>query len=41
VHRDGEVLSEEHTGEGTLLKARVLPDLAAELERYSLAGQAS
>jgi GTP-binding protein HflX len=40
VHRDGEVLSEEHTGEGTLLGARVLPDLAAELERYSLAPQA-
>lgn len=34
VHREGEVLSAEHTPEGTVLRARVLPDLAGELERY-------
>ncbi|MBF9073778.1 GTPase HflX [Streptacidiphilus fuscans] len=39
VHRDGEVLSEDHTGEGTLLKARVLADLAAELERFAVVAQ--
>ncbi|MEZ0089662.1 GTPase HflX [Streptacidiphilus sp. EB129] len=37
VHQDGEVLSEEHTGEGTVLVARVLPDLAAELARFAQA----
>jgi GTP-binding protein HflX len=31
VHADGEVLSEEHTTEGTLLKARVHEELAAAL----------
>ena len=39
VHQDGEVLSEDHTGDGTLLKARVLPDLAAELGRFAVAAQ--
>ncbi|MEY9848586.1 GTPase HflX [Streptacidiphilus sp. MAP5-3] len=39
VHRDGEVLSEDHIGEGTLLKARVLADLAAELERFAVVAQ--
>ena len=39
VHREGEVLIEEHTGDGTLLTARVLPDLAAELERFAVAAQ--
>ncbi|WP_233580960.1 GTPase HflX [Streptomyces triticirhizae] len=34
VHEEGEVLSEEHTGEGTLLKARVHPELGALLEPF-------
>ncbi len=34
VHADGEVISEEHTAEGTLIKARVHEELAAELQRY-------
>ncbi|MDB1088843.1 GTPase HflX [Streptomyces sp. ACA25] len=34
VHAEGEVLSEEHTGEGTLLKAQVHGELAALLEPY-------
>jgi len=34
AHADGEVLSEEHTPEGTLLKARVHEELAAELAPY-------
>jgi GTP-binding protein HflX len=34
VHADGEVISEEHTEHGTLLKARVHEDLAAELQPY-------
>ncbi|WP_243761167.1 GTPase HflX [Streptomyces sp. YIM 98790] len=37
VHREGEVLGEEHTAEGTLLTARVHEELAAELRRASLA----
>jgi GTPase len=32
VHDEGEVLVEEHTGEGTRLQARVHPGLAAEVE---------
>ncbi|UED86979.1 GTPase HflX [Streptomyces profundus] len=35
VHSEGEVLSEEHTGDGTLLKARVHRELAALLEPYA------
>ncbi|MFD7921489.1 GTPase HflX [Streptomyces sp. NPDC059740] len=35
AHAEGEVLSEEHTPEGTLLKVRVHPELAAELEPYA------
>ncbi|MER5950009.1 GTPase HflX [Streptomyces sp. NPDC001904] len=34
AHSDGEVISEEHTPEGTLLKARVHEELAAELAPY-------
>ncbi|GEB49973.1 MULTISPECIES: GTPase HflX [Streptomyces] len=34
VHSQGEVLSEEHTGQGTLLKARVHEELAGELRRF-------
>jgi GTP-binding protein HflX len=32
IHEEGEILSEEHTGEGTLLSARVSAGLASELE---------
>jgi GTP-binding protein HflX len=34
VHAEGEVTSEEHTAEGTLLKARVHEELAAELAPF-------
>jgi GTPase len=34
AHRDGVVESEEHTGDGTVLHARVSAGLAAELSRY-------
>ncbi|RST08001.1 GTPase HflX [Streptomyces sp. WAC05374] len=34
AHAEGEVLSEEHTSEGTLLKARVHEELAASLAPY-------
>ncbi|MER5649447.1 GTPase HflX [Streptosporangium sp. NPDC002524] len=33
AHKEGEVLGVEHTGDGTVLHARVLPGLFAELER--------
>ncbi|MDT0347321.1 GTPase HflX [Streptomyces litchfieldiae] len=39
VHAEGEVLSEEHTAEGTLLKAQVHHELAALLEPYVPAGR--
>lgn len=39
AHADGEVISEEHTPEGTLLKARVHEELAAELAPYVPAKQ--
>jgi GTPase len=35
VHDNGEVISVEHTADGTLLKARVTEALAGELEAYS------
>jgi GTP-binding protein HflX len=35
VHRDGEVLSEKHMESGTLLSARVRPDLASLLEEFA------
>ena len=34
AHDEGEVISEEHTTEGTLLKVRVHEELAAELTPY-------
>jgi GTPase len=34
AHREGEVLSVEHTDAGTALTVRVLPGLAAELDRF-------
>ncbi|NIJ11245.1 GTP-binding protein HflX [Saccharomonospora amisosensis] len=40
AHADGEVLAEEHTPEGTRLRARVRPDLAAALEDYVTDGSA-
>lgn len=40
IHADGEVLSEEHTPEGTLVRARVHEELAAELRRYEPAARA-
>jgi GTP-binding protein HflX len=39
VHGGGEVLAEEHTGEGTLLKVRVHEELAAELAPFTLAAR--
>ncbi|WP_229802856.1 GTPase HflX [Planobispora rosea] len=35
AHREGEVLGVEHTGDGTILHARVRPGLFAELERVA------
>jgi GTP-binding protein HflX len=35
VHEEGEVLTSEHTVDGTAMTARVRPDLAAELDRYA------
>ncbi|MER5783505.1 GTPase HflX [Streptomyces mobaraensis] len=34
IHSEGEILSEEHTAEGTLVKARVHEELAAELRPF-------
>ncbi|GGX32631.1 GTPase HflX [Streptomyces noursei] len=34
AHAEGEVISEEHTGEGTVLKARVHEELAAEFRPF-------
>ncbi|CAM5601854.1 GTPase HflX [Streptomyces violaceorubidus] len=34
AHDEGEVISEEHTPEGTLLKVRVHEELAAEFTPY-------
>ena len=34
IHSDGEVLSEDHTGDGTLISARVRSDLAAALAEF-------
>jgi GTP-binding protein HflX len=39
AHADGEVTRAEHGPDGTLLEARVPPELAAELERYAIAAQ--
>ncbi|MEP6598835.1 MAG: GTPase HflX [Actinomycetota bacterium] len=35
IHGNGEVLTEAHTAEGTLISARVNPDLAAALEPFA------
>ncbi|HUR15363.1 MAG TPA: GTPase HflX [Mycobacteriales bacterium] len=37
IHDEGEILSQEHLDEGTRLKARVPPSLAAELSPYAVA----
>ncbi len=37
VHAEGELLGAEHTGEGTLLHAKVPAELAAELEPFVVA----
>mgnify|MGYP000215103314 CR=1 FL=1 len=34
IHREGELVSQEHTGEGTRVVARVHPNLAGELAAY-------
>jgi GTP-binding protein HflX len=36
VHTEGEIASERHTGDGTLLRARVDPELAAELRAAAI-----
>ncbi|MGH3757947.1 GTPase HflX [Actinophytocola sp.] len=38
VHRDGDVLAERHTEQGTVLHAKVKADLAGMLERFSVNG---
>jgi GTP-binding protein HflX len=38
VHSEGTVLGEEHTPDGTLLQARVYPDLAGVLAPFAAAG---
>ena len=38
IHDKGEVISVEHTGEGTMVHARVSEAFAGELELYVLAG---
>ncbi len=35
IHRHGQLITTEHTGEGTRVVARVHPDLAGELARYA------
>ena len=40
VHTAGEVITEEHTGDGTAMVARVNPDLAAELAPFDVARSA-
>jgi GTP-binding protein HflX len=34
VHAEGDVLTEEHVEQGTRLRAKVYPDLAAALDRF-------
>jgi GTP-binding protein HflX len=37
IHENGEILSTEHTGDGTLITARVNAGLAGALEQYAVA----
>ena len=39
IHQSGEFVSSEHTEDGTLVVARVHPELAGELSPYELAGR--
>ena len=39
IHKAGEILSTEHTGEGTLVAARVNEDLAGELQEFAAGPQ--
>jgi GTP-binding protein HflX len=41
AHQEGEVLSVEHTGAGTVLTARVPPGLAHELDRFVVSAEPS
>jgi len=41
IHQAGEILSLDHTEEGTVVNARVLPSLAGELAPYHLAASGS
>ncbi len=41
AHQEGEVLSVEHTGAGTVLAARVPPGLAHELDRFVVSAEPS
>jgi hypothetical protein len=41
IHDSGDVISTEHTGEGTRVEARVSEALAGELEPYALTGIAT
>jgi GTPase len=36
IHQAGEIITLEHTEEGTLVSARVLPSLAGELALYAV-----
>ncbi|MFP5071059.1 GTPase HflX [Pseudonocardia nantongensis] len=38
VHDEGEVLAEEHTGDGTRLRARVGPELGTAVQPFAVAG---
>jgi GTP-binding protein HflX len=38
IHDHGEVLTIDHTGDGTLIRARVSEAFAGELELYTLTG---
>ena len=37
IHREGELVSLEHTADGTMVVARVHPDLAGELQVFASA----
>jgi GTP-binding protein HflX len=41
IHDKGEVLETEHTGEGTVVRARVSESLAGELADYAMTGAAT
>ena len=41
VHQAGELMTTEHTGDGTLVVARVNPDLAGELAAFERGSETS